>query len=59
MDDSDVPQLSDAVRASFAPIMKAIGAVRQRAVGVEGRGHVRPGYKYPPDGPPVPASSWR
>ncbi len=28
MDDTDTPQLSDATKASFQPIMKTIGAMR-------------------------------
>ena len=55
MDDSDVPELSDAMRASFAPILKAIGEVRVELSDVNDVVVVRPGFKYPPDGPPLPA----
>jgi len=55
MDDSDVPELSDAMRASFVPILKAIGEVRVELSDVNDVVTVRPGFKYPPDGPPVPA----
>jgi PLD-like domain len=55
MDDSDVPELSDAMRASFAPILKAIGEVRVELSDVNDVVVIRPGFEYPPDGPPVPA----
>jgi hypothetical protein len=55
MDQPGIPQLSEAVRASFEPIMKVLGQLRQRLVGVKGVVTTRPGYKYPPDGKPVPA----
>ena len=55
MDDSDVPELSDAMRVAFAPILKAIGEVRVELSDVDDVVVVRPGFKYPPDGPPVPA----
>jgi hypothetical protein len=55
MDQPGIPQLSEAVRASFEPIMKALGQVRQQLAGVQDVVMARPGYKYPPDGKPVPA----
>jgi hypothetical protein len=60
MDDSDIPQPSAAVKASFVPIMKAIDAARAQLDDVKDVIAVRPGYKYPPETPetkakPVPA----
>ena len=55
MDDTDAPQLSDATKASFQPIMKAIGAVRAQVTDVKDVIAIRPGYQYPPEGKPVPA----
>jgi hypothetical protein len=55
MDQPGIPQLSEAVRASFEPIMKVLGQVRQQLGGVKDVVTTRPGYKYPPDGKPVPA----
>jgi hypothetical protein len=55
MDDLDIPQPSAAVKASFEPIMKAIGAVRAQLSDVKDVIAVRPGYKYPSDAKPVPA----
>ena len=55
MDDLDIPQPSAAVKASFAPIMKTLDAVRAQLSGVQDVIAVRPGYKYPPDAKPVPA----
>jgi len=55
MDESDIPQLSAAVKASFAPIMTAIGAVRAQLSETDGVVAVRPGYKYPDEGKPIPA----
>src|SRR5450759_3912191 len=55
MDDTDTPQLSDATKASFQPIMKAIGAVRAQLTDVKDVIAIRPGYQYPPEGKPVPA----
>ena len=59
MDDPDVAQLSDEVQASFEPIMKALGAVRQQLASVEDVVTIRPGYKYPPKASRCPPSSWR
>lgn len=55
MDESDIPQLSEAVKASFAPIMKAVGAVRAQLSETADVIVVRPGYKYPAEGKPIPA----
>ena len=55
MDQSGIPQLSEAVRASFEPIMKVLGPVRQQLAGVKDVVTTRPGYKYPPNGKPLPA----
>jgi hypothetical protein len=55
MDEPGIPQLSEAVRTSFEPIMKALGPVRQQLTGMKDVVATRPGYKYPPDGKPVPA----
>jgi hypothetical protein len=55
MDDSDLPQISGAVKASFEPIMKAIGEIRAQLLDVKDVVAVRPGYKYPSQGQPVPA----
>jgi phospholipase D-like protein len=55
MDQPGVPQLAEAVRASFEPIMKALGPVRQQLAGVKDIVTTRPGYKYPPKEEPVPA----
>lgn len=55
MDDTDTPQISDATKASFQPIMKAIGAARAQLTDVKDVIAIRPGYRYPPQGKPVPA----
>jgi hypothetical protein len=55
MDQPGIPQLPEAVRASFDPIMKVVGQARQQLAGVKDVVTTRPGYKYPPDGKPVPA----
>jgi hypothetical protein len=47
--------LSDSVRASFEPIMKALGPTRQALSAVKEVMAVRPGYRYPVTGDPVPA----
>jgi len=48
MDPPSIPQLSEPVRASFEPIMKVLGQVRQQPGGVEDVVATRPGYKYTP-----------
>jgi hypothetical protein len=55
MDELDSPQPSAAVKATFAPIMTAIGAVRTQLETIGDVVAVRPGYKYPSTGKPVPA----
>jgi hypothetical protein len=55
MDQPGIPQLPEAVRASFEPIMKVVGQVRQQLAGVKDVVTTRPGYKYPAAGAPVPA----
>src|SRR5262245_9217840 len=47
--------LSDEVRASFEPILKALAPARQALADVKDVVAVRPGYHYPPTGDPVPA----
>jgi hypothetical protein len=54
MDQPAIPKLSEGVKASFEPIMKAIGPVRQQLGGIKDVVTTRPGYKYPGDGKPVP-----
>jgi PLD-like domain len=48
-------EMSDAVRASFEPVMKALGPVRQALAAERNVATVRPGYYYPDAGKPVPA----
>ncbi len=55
MDQPGIPQVPEAVRASFEPIMKAIGPVRLQLAELKDVVATRPGYKYPPAGDPVPA----
>jgi hypothetical protein len=55
MAESGILKVSDAVRASFEPVMKALGAVRQALAGVKDVVAIRPGYDYPASGNPVPA----
>jgi hypothetical protein len=57
MDDLDNLKPSAAVKSSFEPIMKAIGAVRAQLADVKDVVAVRPGYKYPPAGKPRRRSS--
>jgi MinD-like ATPase involved in chromosome partitioning or flagellar assembly len=52
---SGLPMISDKVRASFEPVMKALGLVRRDLSAVKDVVLVRPGYGYPPTGDPVPA----
>src|SRR5262245_2479845 len=54
MNESDIPKLSDAVRASFEPVMRALGPVRQALADQKDVVAIRPGYKYPPGSEPVP-----
>ena len=55
MNDAGTPRISDEVRASFEPIMKALGPVRQELLGLKDVIAVRPGYAYPSTGNPIPA----
>lgn len=48
-------KMSEQVRASFDPIMKALGPVRQELGRVKDVVAIRPGYFLPPTGPPLPA----
>jgi hypothetical protein len=52
---SSILSVSDAVRASFEPILKALGPVRGALAAVKDVVTVRPGYHYLPSGKPVPA----
>jgi hypothetical protein len=54
-DELDIIKPSAAVKASFEPIMKAIDGVRAQLAETKDVVAVRPGYKYPPAGRPVPA----
>jgi hypothetical protein len=54
MDDQSVAHVSAEVQASFEPIMKVLGAVRQQLASVQDVVMIRPGYKYP-QGEPIPA----
>jgi hypothetical protein len=55
MNDAETPRISNEVRASFEPIMKALGPVRQELLGLKDVIAVRPGYAYPSTGNPIPA----
>jgi hypothetical protein len=55
MSDTGIPKVSDDVRASFEPVLKVLGAVRQVLKSEKDVVHVRPGYHYPETGKPVPA----
>ena len=55
MDQPQILDLSKGVRASFEPIIKVLGSVRQTLAKVENVVAVRPGYIYPPDAAPKPA----
>src|SRR5437868_1095743 len=55
MADTGILKMSDAVRASFEPVLKALGPVRQALASTKNVVAVRPGYHYPPTGKPVPA----
>jgi len=48
-------EVSDQVRASFEPIMKALGPVRQALKAVKEVATIRPGYFLPPTGKPLAA----
>jgi hypothetical protein len=53
--ESGLLKVSEEVRASFEPVMKALGLVRRDLAAVKDIVKVRPGYGYPPTGDPVPA----
>lgn len=55
MNDSGTLRISDQVRASFEPIMKALGPVRQELSALKDVITVRPGYAYPSTGNAIPA----
>ena len=55
MDATVIPKISQAVQASFGPVMQVISAVRAQLSDVKDVVATRPGYKYPPAGQPVPA----
>jgi hypothetical protein len=52
---SEVTEVSDAVRESFAPILRVVGQARLDLAPVSDVAAVRPGYKYAAGGPPIPA----
>jgi hypothetical protein len=55
MDQPAIPKLSEDVKVSFEPIMKAIGPARQQLSGTKDVVATRPGYKYAGAATPVPA----
>jgi hypothetical protein len=55
MSATGILKVSDAVRASFEPILKTLGAARQALASEKEVAAVRPGYHYPPTGKPIPA----
>jgi hypothetical protein len=55
MDESGIPRPSDAVRASFEPVLQTLGRIRQELAQVKNVVSIRPGYRYPTVGDPVPA----
>jgi hypothetical protein len=55
MDEPGIAKVPADVRASFEPIMKALGPARRELAGVKDVVTTRPGYKYPPNEEPVPA----
>jgi hypothetical protein len=55
MSDAGIPQVSEQVRKSFAPVLKALGPVRKALKSVKDVVTVRPGYHYPHPGAPLPA----
>jgi hypothetical protein len=55
MKETGILKVSDAVRASFAPVLKALGPARQALASAKDVLAVRPGYYYPATGKPVPA----
>src|SRR5260221_10119894 len=55
MTDSGTLRIADQVRASFEPIMKALGPIRQELSALKDVITVRPGYAYPSTGNAIPA----
>lgn len=55
MDQATVPKLSEDVKVSFEPVMKALRPARQQLTKIRDVVAIRPGYKYPANGSPVPA----
>jgi hypothetical protein len=55
MNGTGILQVAGAVRASFKPVLDAIGPVRAKLAGIKDVVAVRPGYGYPATGSPVPA----
>jgi hypothetical protein len=55
MGDSSILKMSDQVRASFEPVMKALPRVRGDLGALADVIKIRPGYAYPDNGKPVPA----
>jgi hypothetical protein len=55
MDQPGIPQLPEAVRTSFEPIMKALAPARAQLASSKDVVATRPGYKYPAAGQPMPA----
>ena len=55
MTQKGILRIPDAVRTSFKPIMQALGAARAELMSSEEVAAVRPGYRFPGEGEPVPA----
>jgi hypothetical protein len=55
MSDTGILKVPDDVRAAFAPVLQALGPVRQALASEKNVLAVRPGYYYPQTGKPVPA----
>jgi hypothetical protein len=55
MSNVSIPKMSDTVRASFAPVLAALGQVRRELANVKDVVTTRPGYKYLAARAPVPA----
>ena len=55
MNGSGILSVSEDVRVSFDPVMRALGRVRQDLSAVKNVVTIRPGYGYPQTGTPVPA----
>jgi hypothetical protein len=55
MDQPGIAQVSEPVRTSFDPVMRALGPARQQLADQKDVVVIRPGYQYPPAGQPAPA----